>query len=123
MESRLNETSIESVRNMIAMKNSPNVFMATGNAIKSSVTDMDHHPYSRWWRGVYYYSDPIVMEREAGTRMTRNGCYGAQFQAQIEQEPLLCFETPCTTTLPCFRKPEDRELTALINSKCMAPYY
>lgn len=40
-----------------------------------TLTDMDHFPYTRWYRGKYYMSDPQVHDREAGYRPINNNCY------------------------------------------------
>jgi hypothetical protein len=54
------------------------------------VNDMDHHPYTRCFRGVYYSSEPIVMEREAGWRPLHNKCYNPGMV--VKKRPLLCPE-------------------------------
>ena len=40
-----------------------------------TLTDMDHFPYTRWYRGKYYMTDPQVADREAGFRPVNNNCY------------------------------------------------
>lgn len=100
----LNSMSINNVRDMIARKTGSYPFLANGKLIHNSITDMDHHPYTRWYRGVYYYPDPVIMEREAGWRPIRNPCYNLVAPPPVEKPPEHCFEIPCTTIQPCVPK-------------------
>jgi hypothetical protein len=123
----LNEQSIESVRREIAKKIGSRPYFANADTVDSVVTDMDHQPYTRWFRGVYYYPDPIIMEREAGWRPIRNSCYGLVMPPQSNPEPNHCFEVPCTTTFPCYpkylTKYADKEaLDVMINNVCIPQY-
>lgn len=120
------DRSIQSVRDMIKAKNSSQPFLATNNIISNSLTDMDHHPYSRWYRGVYYYPDPVIMERQVGWRPIEQQCYNVNVTYEVS-EPINCFENPCTTMFPCFPSQNQRfddknKLLATINSNCSIPY-
>jgi hypothetical protein len=122
-----NDLSISAVRHMIAKKNSDTPFLANGSMVKNSVTDMDHHPYTRWYRGVYYYPEPIVAEREAGWRPLRDSCYDLVVPVEPDESPALCYEAPCSTTFPCFpnltTRYNDREvLRHTINDMCIVQY-
>lgn len=74
LTANINRHSVESIREEIKKKISGPYF-ANSQTVNNVVTDMDHHPYTRWFRGVYYYPDPIVIEREAGWRPLDNRCY------------------------------------------------
>jgi hypothetical protein len=39
-----------------------------GKNIKLVLTDMDHHPYRRFFRGVYWKPVPVIHSRYAGYR-------------------------------------------------------
>ena len=104
LTAKLNQQSIESVRREIAKKITSRPYFANADTVDNVITDMDHQPYTRWFRGVYYYPDPIIMEREAGWRPIRNSCYGLVMPPQENPEPHHCFEAPCTTTFPCYPK-------------------
>jgi len=124
---KLNQQNIEFVRKQIAMKTSTQPYFANGESVDNVVTDMDHHPYTRWFRGVYYYPDPIVIEREAGWRPRQDSCYQVIMPPQPSFEPHHCFETPCTTTFPCYpkylTKYADKEaLDVMINNACIPQY-
>jgi len=123
---KINQHSIESVRQQIAKKISKPYF-ANNQTVDNVITDMDHHPYSRWFRGVYYYPDPIIMEREAGWRPRQDACYEVIAPYQRTPDPQHCFEAPCTTTFPCYpkylTKYADREaLDVMINNACIPQY-
>jgi hypothetical protein len=97
----MNMSSIESVRAQIERKLSGNPYMATQNSVKNIVTDMDHHPYTRWYRGVYYYPEPVIMEREAGYRPINNSCYSLSIPPAPTVDPNIPFQAACTTIFPC----------------------
>jgi hypothetical protein len=120
----LNEKSIESVRAAIARKTGSGPYFANNNTIRSSITDMDHQPYQRFFRGVYYYPDPVIFEREAGYRPINNGCYDVIAPPVPEEDPEHCFEVACSTILPCrpayLTKYSDRDkLDVMINKGCI----
>jgi hypothetical protein len=122
----INSTSIETIRKEIFRKNT-NPYFANSQTVQSVVTDMDHHPYTRWFRGVYYYPDPIVMEREAGWRPINNNCYDLVMPMSEEEQPHHCFEVPCTTTLPCYPKyltkyADKDSLDIMINNACITQH-
>lgn len=123
----MNERSIEHVRAMIKKKNTNNPFYATNNSVSPVVTDYDHHPYTRWFRGVYYYPDPIIAEREAGWREQENSCYDLVTPVQSEPNPDHCWEAPCSTIFPCrpkyLHRYADKELLdVMINNDCIVQY-
>lgn len=127
LTARLNEQSIESVRKEISKKTSHRPYFANSQTVDNSVTDMDHHPYTRWFRGVYYYPDPIIMEREAGWRVRQDQCYSLNIPYTPESDPQHCYEIPCSTTLPCYPKyltkyADNDALNVMINHTCISQY-
>jgi hypothetical protein len=124
---KLNEQSIESVREQIRRKTSSNPYLSNGVVVSKSVTDMDHQPYTRWFRGVYYYPDPIVMEREAGWRPINNACYRLVTPNIPDPEPHHCFEAACSTIFPCYpealnRFTDGEKLDLMVNKACIVKY-
>lgn len=124
---KINQKSIESVRREISKKIGSRPYFANGESVDNVVTDMDHHPYSRWFRGVYYYPNPVIMEREAGWRPRHDTCYEVIAPAQPSTDPHHCFEVPCTTTLPCYPKyltkyADKDSLDVMINTACIPQY-
>jgi hypothetical protein len=114
----LNERSIESVRAAISKKIGSRPYFANNNTIRNSITDMDHQPYTRFFRGVYYYPEPIIFEREAGYRSMNSQCYDIIAPRRQEEEtPEHCFEVACSTILPC-RKSEKTSS----NKDCIPEY-
>lgn len=125
LTARINEHSIEFIRSQIAKKISKPYF-ATNTAITNVITDMDHHPYSRWFRGVYYFPDPVIMEREAGWRPRRDSCYAVIAPPLPEKDPDHCFESACTTTFPCYPSLSHYNnkvaLDNAVNNSCIVQY-
>lgn len=126
LTARINEHSIEYIRSQIAKRNSVPYF-ASNKAVTNVVTDMDHHPYTRWFRGVYYYPDPIIMEREAGWRPRKDSCYSVNSPPVIEENPSHCFESACSTIFPCIPSQSryaDRIVAdTVINKSCIVKNY
>lgn len=120
------DKSIDYIRNIINKKiNGP--YLANNKSVLKSVTDQDHHPYSRYFRGVYYFPDPIVFEREAGWRPIHNNCYEMVIPREPDPEPNHCFEAPCTTTFPCYpqylaKYSDKNALDVMINNACIVQY-
>lgn len=122
---RMNNENILSIRNQIQMKKEYHPYYSTMNNTKSVITDMDHFPYTRFYRGIYNSSDPIVFEREAGWRPTRNFCYKGAICTDKDPYPNHCFETACSTVFPCYpqylTKYADKEsLNVQLNNACVA---
>lgn len=61
----LNERSIEYVRSMIQRKNGHLPFYSNGQDVKMSITDYDHFPYTRYFRGVAGVDRPIIAEKRS----------------------------------------------------------
>jgi len=73
----VNHTSSVVINEMIKRKNNDMPHYVNPKMICSIVTDMDHFPYHRFYRGRYYSDRPTVIAREAGYRQLRNVCYQA----------------------------------------------
>lgn len=127
LTAELNNQNIEYIRSQIALKQSNKPYFATNNTVTHMITDMDHHPYTRNFRGVYYYPEPIVFEREAGYRKIENGCYDLVIPPQQDEEPKHCFEAACSIQYPCYpeylQKFADKEaLDVMLNRACIIQY-
>ena len=122
---RINSSNVENVRKMIMEKQTSCPFYATTNDASSVITDFDHFPYTRFYRGVYYSDKPIALEREAGYRPHHDGCYNMQRCQPVENNPPnLCFQFPCSVLFPCNldngNTPESHGLAPFI--KCISSY-
>lgn len=123
-----NRQNIDSVRRLIAQKIGDNPYFATNESVLGVVTDRDHHPYTRYYRGVYNHDEAIIMEREAGYRQEINPCYKPVKQHVPDPSPDLCFEPPCSTTFPCYASDRARfkglkEENEITNKMYMVQYY
>ena len=56
------------IQQMIFDKNQFEPYFVNGKNIKMVLTDMDHFPYRRWFRGVYNDYEPVIHSRFAGYR-------------------------------------------------------
>jgi len=127
-----NTQNVNYIRKQIEQKTSDRPYFANNNTVTHTVTDMDHHPYTRWYRGVYYYPEPIVFEREAGYRRLENNCYNLSIPSEVGRgalatsrggsgsgrggspdpdpqlplekpnDPRHCFEAACSIQYPCY---------------------
>jgi hypothetical protein len=100
---KVNDVNIESIRKQIKSKQGYNPHYATINNASSIVTDIDHFPYTRFYRGVPSSSNPNFFEREAGWRHQRDSCYSGPSCNQKSTYPNHCFESACSTVYPCIK--------------------
>ena len=124
---KVNNANVSSVRKQIAMKQGSYPFYGTSDGVVSVTTDMDHFPYTRFYRGVPSSSEPIVFEREAGWRPIRNSCYSVNNCDKKSNYPNHCFEGACSTVFPCYpqylQRFSDRDaLNVQLNSECIVNY-
>ena len=125
----LNQNNVDQVRDMIAQKKSDQPYFATVGTAGSVITDFDHFPYNRYFRGVYSSPTPIVAEREAGFRPRHDSCYSVKIPDNHETSPYPnhCFESACSTVYPCYpsylAKYSDRDaLNVQLNKACIVQY-
>jgi hypothetical protein len=91
--------NIQHIRDQISQKNTNSVFYGTQDDVYGVITDHDHFPYYRYYRGEPGVDSPIVAEREAGWRpitQTPRVALG-----KIYPRKSGCFQPACTTTFPC----------------------
>jgi hypothetical protein len=126
LSEKLNMGNVRFVRQQIAEKiNYAIPYYARVNDTTKAVTDLDHHPYGRYFRGVYYDSEPIVFEREAGFRKWEQPCYQPNECQYIEEYyPNHCWEGACSVVFPCdphyVRKYADKnEMEVMLNRTCV----
>ena len=99
--------NIDSIHYQIDHKLNYNVpYYATRESTQTIVTDMDHFPYKRYFRGVYYENKPVVMDREAGFRPRRDSCYTLN-SVPSPNKPNYCWEYPCSSVRPCKPNKDD----------------
>lgn len=127
LTTKITDNNVSSVRDQIYLKQGCQPFFGTSTEAKTVVTDMDHFPYTRLFRGVYHSSDPVVFEREAGWRPTRNSCYGPAAVSRSMPYPNHCFESACSTVYPCYprylQKFSDKDaLNVQLNRACIVQY-
>ena len=126
---KINNANVASVRKQIHDKNGFNPYYGTINNAASVITDMDHFPYTRFFRGVYNSTEPVVFERETGWRPQRNSCYSINNCKSTSESPYPnhCFEAPCSTVYPCYpeyqKQIADRDaLNVQLNNACIVQY-
>jgi len=99
----INEYNVNNIQKMICRKMTSSPYYANGESVKGSLTDMDHFPYTRFFRGVSYFPSPVVMEREAGWRPVNNQCYKNQLLPPIKTSSQNCYSSACSTIFPCMK--------------------
>jgi hypothetical protein len=80
----VNDLNNKILRYHISMKNSDVPYYPDPDLMKDTLTDYDHFPYTRWFRGKYYYPNPVVAERDAGFRGINNNCYSQCRSSYLE---------------------------------------
>lgn len=120
----LTSKNINFIRRQIALKNKSIPYYAFQDTIKHVSEDLDHFPYTRFYRGQAKSDKPIVFEREAGYRQQHDKCYKPLIKVKEPHKPSHCFEGPCSVVYPCYpqylRKYADKnELEIMLNKVCV----
>ena len=104
----ITKSNIDEVRYRIALKMNSNFpYYATKECTRSVITDMDHFPYRRFYRGEYHSIDPIILEREAGYRQRQDRKYIQLVESTVVR-PEYCWQYPCTSIKPCKPEPKNK---------------
>ena len=119
--------NIQNLSNQINHKLSSTPYYGTSNDTSKTLTDMDNFPYTRFYRGVYNSTMPIVIEREAGWRPIYKNCYIPNKCENPIEYPNHCFESACSVVYPCYpqylAKIADRDaLNVQLNKSCIVQY-
>ncbi len=123
----MSDNNLNNIRSFILKKKSSLPYLSTLEDAKTVITDMDHFPYTRFYRGSYLSSMPSVFEREAGWRPIHNKCYSINLPKPIAPYPNHCFQMPCSTEMPCYpqlnERIADRDAISLeSNRTCIVQY-
>ena len=65
-------TNIDNIKEQINRKKDSKPYFSTKENVRGVVTDYDHFPYRRFYRGKPESNKPVVIEREAGWRKVDN---------------------------------------------------
>ena len=88
------------IQNCIMLKNIPGrPYNSYAHDVTNVVTDMDHFPYTRFYRGIYNDTNPHIWEREAGFRQLENVKYIPNVK-YIVSYPNIPTQIPCSTIIP-----------------------
>jgi len=116
--------NISFIRKQINQKNQSIPYYAFQDTVTNITEDLDHFPYTRFYRGKAKSSTPTVFEREAGYRQQREKCYKPLIEVNPIPKPTHCFEGACSVVYPCYpqylRKYADKdELEIMLNKVCI----
>jgi hypothetical protein len=95
------QSNINSIQEQIRRKQSDTPHHATIGDVAGFITDVDHFPYTRHFRGVYNNDMPIIYARDAGWRPRRDNCYRPEPQEYPKVTPNHCFSGACNAVKPC----------------------
>ena len=114
------ECNVKFVKDQIKKKIQSTPYFAPEYSGRNITTDMDHFPFTRFYRGSYDTNCPQVFEREAGFRIKNNCCYKTPACCN-PLKPIVCFQGPCSLVSPCYpeylRKYSDKEeLELMLNN-------
>jgi hypothetical protein len=84
----------------ILLKKSFYPYQPDAGIIRDCVTDMDHFPYTRFYRGEYQSDKPVIYGREAGYHPVRPIRRRDEIVLSQEPEWDIFFQNPCSTLLP-----------------------
>ena len=93
-------TNEEWIATQIHMKNSYACpYESRASDIQQVVTDVDHFPYTRFYRGVYNDTSPHIWEREAGFHLLDKSSYRRNVTFDVAPHRGVT-QIPCGTILP-----------------------
>ena len=87
------------------------------------LTDQDHFPYTRYYRGIVGISKPVIFEREAGYRTINNNCYSTQVNTTPTARPTYCYQSACSTIYPCIAPNEANQNDSNFSKICNVQYF
>lgn len=131
MTDNIQNNNVNFVRSQIYQKIQPEPYYATIQHAKAVLTDQDHFPYKRYYRGHYASSYPIVDERAAGFRPRIDNCYKPEVYKKDQfcttKGNDLCWQSGSTVTYPCrnqfLKKYADiDEIRQLLDVGCISQY-
>lgn len=113
----ITQKSIDFVKQQIKLKNDyDKPYLYNNKEYNKVITDRDHFPYTRYYRGNKNSTKVGVYEREAGYRKV------SPLKVKYIENPVnkntvpnVCFQNPCTTTIPCYVDPEEPVLYKQLN--------
>ncbi len=105
--------NILNVKEQIEKKKGFNPYIPTTEQSTQVLTDYDVFPYTRYFKGIPTFSEPIVAEREAGFMIKNNKFITIQ---KSDPYPNHCFQSSCSTVRPCKPKPAMDELHEVFHS-------
>jgi hypothetical protein len=88
------------IQECIRLKNiSGRPYQSYANDVTHVITDIDHFPYTRFYRGVYNDTNPHIWEREAGYHVLQSQGYQKHLSYEVP-EFSLPMQIPCSTIIP-----------------------
>jgi hypothetical protein len=126
----INSRNIQNIRYQIGNKKNSEPYYSTSKTNRNVITDYDHFPYTRYFRGRAQSSFPIVAEREAGWRPINKECYDSKYtrdEIQVKHNsitPRNYFQPACSTVYPKYVNDDDLlSLTDIkLNENCVISY-
>jgi hypothetical protein len=109
------------LKKQIEKKLSTSPYYATEQDCKNIITDFDHFPYTRWYRGNSALYVPVVAERQAGWRIRHDDCYKQEKTIDNTHTPNVCFQNAPNAAFPCQTsgQPNDK----FYNKSCIVQNY
>ena len=96
----LNKNNVEYVKSLVALKSGSNPTIVPMSSAMNVITDMDVHPYPRYFRGVAGHDTPVIMELEAGFRTRNDNCYKPIYKPKKEEPIGTIWQPTCTCITP-----------------------
>ena len=108
--------NIENIKRQIFIKNNgSNPYFATTLNNKNVITEYDHFPFTRYWKGKPLADNVYVDGREAGFRIRDDKCYKGCNVSEVVK-PNVCFQFSYNKP-PC-----DPEIQNNLASNCIISY-
>ena len=79
-------------------------YYPTVSTVRSIKSEINHFPYTNFYRGDYRKSCVDFFDRNAGFRKLNNSCYVPIYKDIPNTKVDLCFQAPASVTYPCNRE-------------------
>lgn len=93
-------------------------YYPTTSTVKSTPTQVNHFPYTRFFRGDYRQPYVQFFDREAGWTPQDNACYKNIYRETKSLPPDYCYQAPASVIYPCHRDNLEQHKCGYLKDSC-----
>lgn len=93
-------------------------YYPTTSTVTNVKTQVNHFPYTRFYRGDYKSPSVSFFDREAGWSRQDNACYKNIYRETTSLPPDFCYQAPGSIVYPCHRDNLERHKCGYLKETC-----